>query len=104
MRKPVKDATSVSTKLVLNDPGFVEAYPAIAEHLCCMAYEDGTKRQTSTVTLFVESGMLKMSLNDREEGRSLYVSSETFLGVVELLEVALMADSPPWRAWPKGKK
>jgi hypothetical protein len=104
MKKPVKHVDVSAGRTPMPDEEFAHAYPYLTEHLCNEKYDDGSKRQRSSVTLFCEDGSVKLSLNDRTESRSLYVSSDTLQGALALLESACCADAPPWRAWPGKRK
>jgi len=86
----------------LADQAAAKMLPLLVEHMTCDAYEDGTKRQRSTVTLFVEDGNVKACLNDRECERSLFRSAGEFLSALEAIEKALKeGDESEWRPWNK---
>lgn len=61
-------------------------------------YEDGSERETSTVLVFWDDGLIKAVLNDRAEGRSLWVSGSSILDVLVALEDALQSPMTEWRA------
>jgi len=76
---------------------WVRAHPALWEYLTLEAFDDGTKRQTATVCLFVEDGFVKIALQDRQEGRSLWVSSPSPEGGFDALEAHLAQGTGEWR-------
>lgn len=81
--------------------------PAIWEYLTCEQWEDGTPRQTATVTVFWEDSRVKLCLNDRFAGRSLWVSGESLIAALDALEGQLEAGTGDWRrnrTWPAEKK
>jgi len=77
--------------------------PTVCEWLTSAHYDDGELRETSTIGLFVDCGVLKLCLNDRDLCRTLYVTSDSLEGALEALEKALRGGTPDWRPW-KGKK
>jgi hypothetical protein len=100
MKRPEKSESGVAGRVPMPDEEWANSLPLLVEYLCSQKYDDGSKRERSTVTLFVEDGSVKLALNDRGEKRSLYVSSDSVDGAFSLLELALAADHPPWRKWP----
>lgn len=76
----------------------------IVEHLTEAVWDDGKPRVTSTLTVFVEDGCLKVSLNDRDQCRSLYASAESVQGAIKAIEEALATGATDWRAWRTGGK
>lgn len=75
--------------------------PRLVEYLVSDRFADGKKRQTSTLTLFLESGRVKAALNDRAEGCSLWVTAESVCKALDCLEAALEDGAPDWRYWKK---
>lgn len=83
----------------------MKRHPTLVEYLSCSAWDDGSERERSTLSVFIEEGRVKVCLNDREFERSLYASGDTLAGVLAALEKALAADACEWRMWKgKGKK
>ena len=103
MRKPVKTADPGTPLALMPDDEFAAQYPTVTEYLSTVKYDDGSPRSPSALSLFLEDGMCKLALNDKDCKRSLYVASDTFVGALALMESALAAPNPPWRKWP-GKK
>jgi len=83
------------------DAEFASRCPALVEYLSARSYPDGTARQTSSMTVFVEDGCFKAVLNDRDQEQALFVSERRFTDLVEALEILLQSDDVPWR---KNKK
>lgn len=80
-------------------------YEALVEMMELSSWEDGTPRQTSTMTLFIDSGSLKACLNDRDGDRTAWVSADSFKGLLDALEKGLRDDSLDWRhRQPDGKQ
>jgi len=104
MKKPEK-GTNGST-LTCTDEKMIKKYPLLIEYLTCTLYDDQTPRKESSLTIFFEGGCMKASLNDRDAGRSLYVTAATLDGLLLSIEEHLSRDIPGWREWPAkaGKK
>jgi hypothetical protein len=98
LRKPIKPDASVKSLGDFVDERFSGLYPVLAEYLASGSYEDGSLRQTASLTLFTEDGRLKACLSDKDNGRVGFISADSFLGLLEALEVALSEDSMDWRA------
>lgn len=84
---------------------FIEGlFPTLWEYLSADAWPDGSERETSTVTMFVEQGMVKVCLSDRANDRSAWSSGETLEEAVLSLEGALAADRTDWRKRPSSAR
>lgn len=79
------------------DSEFGERWPLLYEHLTSTQWEDGKNRETSTVLLFAEGGVFKACLNDRAEGRVVFLADQSFLGVLDALEAGLRVGPLDWR-------
>jgi hypothetical protein len=77
--------------------------PALWEYLTCDTWPDGKRRQTSTLSIFVEDGKVKASLNDRAMQRGLYATGSSLGDALLCLEHAIATDRADWRAWPRKK-
>lgn len=80
-------------------PEGAKKWPRIWEHLSTCRWEDGTVRQTSTLTICLEGGKLKACVNDRSMRASLWRSGDTLTGALETLEKALGQEGADWRPW-----
>jgi len=78
--------------------GLSASLPGVWEMLSCSAYSDGSRRVLSTLLLFVDEGMVKVCLNDRDQGLTAWFSGETITSCLQGLEEALARDSLQWRA------
>jgi len=72
-------------------------YPKVWEQLTEELFDDGTKRQVSTLLLLGEDGWFKACLNDRAEGRVGWVSGKTMESVLDALEQKLRDGGMDWR-------
>lgn len=80
------------------DP-FATGYPTIWEYLTIRMYESGEERKTSTLLAFVEDGVWKACLNDRDQQRSLWVTGGSHAGALAALEALLEAGGGVWRQY-----
>lgn len=79
------------------DDALAALYPALWEYLSVSAFEGGEVRQTSTLLLFTEDGLVKACLKDRELERTAWMSASSLSGVLSLLNEALEGDVAEWR-------
>lgn len=87
------------------DADFVGHYPLLFEMLTETQFADGGARKTSTLLLFVDAGMLKACLSDREESLVAFASAGSFNELLDALEGGLSHDSLDWRpAGGQGKR
>jgi len=103
MKKPDTSVAFPGGSVGFPDDEFAALYPTVVDYLVSSKYDDGSARSRSSVSLFVEDGCVKLSLNDKDTRRTLYVASQSVDEAFKTLEAALQVDNPPWRSW-KGKK
>lgn len=72
-------------------------YPALAEWLTAAVYEDGTRREAPTLTIWASGGQWRLSLKDRAEGLVMWLSAEKLLEVMQLAELFCLSEEGPWR-------
>jgi hypothetical protein len=97
VKKPDTKMNGMKPEPLLEDSAFTAELPALSEHLIQTQYDDGTHRQTSTLLIFVDGGVLKLCLSDREVGRSCFVSAATFEEALKKLDQQLADDTADWR-------
>lgn len=73
------------------------AHPAVMEYLTADQWPSGGVRVTSTVLVFVEDGVWKACLHDRQDGSTLWVSSGSMPGLMSVLEATLASGQAEWR-------
>lgn len=76
---------------------FERRFPNLYSYLFDTKWEDGTPRITSTITFFVERGILKVVLNDNDQWRSAFKSAPSLLEGLDMLEEGLLDESLDWR-------
>lgn len=83
-------------------PDDLEEFPTLWEHLSCLQYPDGSKRETSCLVIVAEGGTWKGCLSDKDNERSLWRTSDSLLGLLIALEQAATLDDP--REWRGGQR
>jgi hypothetical protein len=73
------------------------AFPALWSELTCTQWEDGTARDTSSLTIFLQDGWLKGCLRDKGNDRVAFVSGDSLEKVLEGLNEGLSDDTLDWR-------
>lgn len=76
---------------------FEMKWPNLFSHLFDEVYEDASKRATSTLLFFVERGILKACLNDRDTGRVVFISTGSISDALDALEAGLSEENLDWR-------
>lgn len=105
MERPVRMMNAAVDMLDFPDEKFFLQFPSVTEMLTCCKYSDGTARQPSTLSFFVDDGACKVALADREMEQSLYRTGCSFTEALEAVEEALTTKGKDdWRAWGKKKK
>lgn len=72
-------------------------YGELVNYLVDTEFDDGSARRTSTLLVFVEDGVVKVCLNDRENGRSAWASGKTLRSALESLNAAVGSDCAEWK-------
>lgn len=103
-RRDEKGPGGVTDHLAM-DREFNEKYPTLADFLGLEAWPNGDKRQTGTVLFFVEDGLWKCCLNDRDGDCYSFLSSESFSGLLSGANENLDRNTLEWRyRASKGRK
>lgn len=80
-----------------NDADFKARYPCLADHLTSSQYDDRSPRQTSTILVFCDNGVLRICVNDRDNNRSVFFTSETVEGAFLAAENAISTNTADWK-------
>lgn len=102
VKKPEKVSRSVSGPVVAEGCP-LRTCPLTLEQLTATTYDDGSRRQTATLSIFVDEGQLKLALHDRTESRSIFLTGDTLTGLLDALEMELEDPLPDWRSWKTRK-
>jgi hypothetical protein len=82
------------------------SFPALVEELALGEWSPGEPRETSTLLVFVEDGLWKACLHDRDAGKSCFVSAVSMGELIARVEQGLREDDLEWRdkRSPRGRK
>lgn len=101
VRQAIEKGTGFATSKFPADKEFQKAYPALWEYLTATEYDKDKPRETATLSVFVDGGKWKSVINDRDNQRSGFTTSDTFNGVITETDARLQTDSMDWRPWSK---
>lgn len=79
-------------------------YPLAWEWFSSTTYDDGSPRTLPTINQFLDAGCLKAFFNDKDQGLSVCLTSDSFEGLLAALEDGLKADCLEWRQSGPPKK
>lgn len=79
---------------------FWKDFPALWEYMSSGSYPDGSPRQTSSLTVFIEDGLIKLCLSDRDNSQTAWGASDEFEDALLGLEKALAGGVVQWRRKP----
>jgi len=82
------------------DPEAQELFPALMEYLTRAKTDLGHPRKTATLTILVQDGAWKATLNDRETGFQCWVTGGSALEAIRALEAAVCDPRTVWRPNP----
>jgi hypothetical protein len=80
---------------------FAAGNPVLWEYLTADQYDDGSRRTPSSLLVFVESGVVKVCLNDREVDRTLWASGGSLEDALAALDLKAGDGSADWRSKDK---
>lgn len=80
-----------------SDPAFAKRCPQLWAHLTDRQWDDGSEREGSTFLVLAEGPVVKIWLNDRAMGRSLWVAGPSLQGALDAVEAALNDPQAGWR-------
>jgi len=83
---------------------WVKSHPFLGAFLGDVLYDDGAVRKTGTLLVFVDQGVLKACLSDRDVAEVAFVSASSFEGLMERLEGGLREGALEWRKAGGGGK
>ena len=104
VKRPTDSQSGASLRATLAEDKVLSKYPALLSYLADTTYDDGAARETSAFSLFLDDGVWKGALNDKDLRRSLYVTGLTFTEVLIALDKQCQAPNADWRAWNKSTK
>lgn len=97
IRKPSAQLPEATDLANYSYSEFERTHPCLYSYLFDETYEDGARRTTATLLFFVERGILKVCLNDRDTGRCVFHAATSVMGALDGLEVGLSEETLDWR-------
>lgn len=86
-------------------PKCLEGCKELWDFLALTRYpEDGSERTPGTLTVFVEDGVVKVSIADKDVSASLYFTADQGLPLLAQAEAQLKDEKATWRRWGGKKK
>jgi len=83
--------------------GVLGVTPAVVEYLTAVSYPDQSPRERSTISVFLEDGVVKACLSDRDQARTLWRSGPSVEDALMALETAVVDGTADWRRSGGGK-
>jgi len=99
MKRPVESEGSGLPSAEFSDDQFRSRFATLYSYLVDQVWDDGSTRETSTLLIFLDAGVLKGCVNDRAMGRNLFVAATSLQGLLVAANEALSSDSPGWRVF-----
>jgi len=104
MRKPTpQERVEACPRGAGLDP-LADSHPRLFERLTDDVWEDGTTRDVDTLFIFHDGARWKCMLKDRCAAAVAFVSSSSFVGLLDALEAGLAASALDWRADRQAKQ
>jgi hypothetical protein len=106
MKRPGVIGGVASGATVPDKGALLDGLPTVWAMLTDDLWDDGTPRVRATMLVIADGAVVKLWLNDKENGRSCWVSGESLEHALNALEDALYGGSAAWRlsSPPKPKK
>lgn len=97
IQKPPADGSGSGGVYNSGEDSFAASFPAVAEFLSLVAWEDKSRRKTGTLMLLSDAGVCKAWVHDVDGKRSTFVSADSFWGLLEAVERGLRDNELGWR-------
>lgn len=97
VQKAKKRSIARSQVTSIDDPQWQSTYPALHDFMTSDRWDKNTVRKTTTLFLFVDGGLLKACINDRDREETAFVSARTFKELFQAIEEGLQGDTLDWR-------
>lgn len=105
MKRPDAAKPAQGAKGLVKDEHAMKSYPLLIQFLNDDTWDDGGTRTPGSMTLFIEDGIWKACLNDRDAQASLYVTGDNVNACLKSIEGRLSgASQADWRVWKKKGK
>lgn len=96
-------AVAVDGVIPFPDAKFADKRPLLAEFFTRVFWGPGEPREKGSLFLFVEDGMFKCCVNDKDSSQVAFVTGTTLDGLLDAVEKGLAQDRLDWRLSSQGK-
>jgi len=96
-RLHVNDTTTSVANAIPEVGKILKGYPTLWEFLTLTEWEEDVPRERGTLLFFVEDGLMKGCLNDKDSGYIAFLSGGSLEDLLEGLEAGLAEESLEWR-------
>jgi len=99
MKREHKEKAKAPGKFIPPQDAFFKNRSQIAAAVADPWWDDGTPREPYGLSLNWSTGQCTVSLNDKEEKRSMSSTAESAEEALDAMEGLLASDRRPWRYW-----
>lgn len=99
MKREKPPASPTKGMWAVPDKDWARLYPQITTHLCDSWWDDGSPRETSSLTVRMGEGSVQISLTDYELKRTAFTTADTFEAAMALMEEALAKGQCRFHPW-----
>lgn len=98
LRKADQRVRVDGTPSKLDDAETKGLFPTLWDYMTQDRWDDGSPRETASLLIFTQDGMLKAMLRDRENGQCLWTAGVSVATVMFQLDAALNDPNADWKA------
>lgn len=97
LRRKVSPNDPAGTGAAPPDSDFEKKYPLLWQFLTETRWDEKTPRETGSVLIFVQEGVWKAMVKDKDSGEIAFVSKNTFKTLMEAIERGFVEEKLDWR-------
>lgn len=79
------------------DDDFMKDLPEFTSFLMDEQYVSGERRVTGSISFFVQEGVLKAAVNDKDRNAVAFISAQGFYELLQLINDGIKDDSLEWK-------
>lgn len=83
--------------IVASDSEFEKKHPTLWQFLTDSSWSNGEARETGSILIFLQEGMWKAMVKDKDSGMIAFVTKNTFKTLLEAIERGLVDEKLDWR-------
>lgn len=84
-------------RLCLEACSIMTRYSTLWEFFTETTFDDGSRRDTPSMTVFLDAGLLKACLNDKSQGLIAFCTGSSLTAILAAFDEGLAADTLDWR-------